>query len=321
MIKYLRHMVVFYHIVDSGSVSAAADRLGLSKSVISQQLKDLETELGVTLLNRNTRKQALTNAGEAFFNECLKLNQIATNAWDSVTQVSETVSGNIRISAPNAFIDFLVAPAMSRLLKSHPELKPELFGDDQRVDLVQQQIDLAIRVGALPSSDYKQRRIGSFRDVLCGSPEYIAQSKVRDQISLLDGCNPINACYIANTWQGKKIQHTLVHDRTGDLIQLSFEANRICNSLPTVISLVRSGCGLAFIPDFIYAQHKDVLVEAFPGYRSDLVPIFALYPHSGQPPMAVKVSIEAVKEEADNLFTFEQMRADYIKPATKEPAL
>lgn len=304
MIKYLRHMIVFYHIVDTGSVSAAADRLNLSKSVISQQLKDLETELGVTLLNRNTRKQALTSAGESFFHECLKINQIATNAWSNVSQVCDTASGSIRITAPNAFIDFLVAPAMSKLLKQHPDMVPELLGNDQRVDLVENQIDLAIRVGALPSSDYKQRRIGSFRDVLCGSPEFIKTNKVRDQIHFCDGSTPLNINYIANTWQGKKIQHTLVHDQTGDLINVSFTSNRICNSLPTVLSLLKSGCGLAFIPDFIFEQHKHELIEAFPGYRSDSVPIFALYPHSGQPPKAVKVSIEAIKEEAESIFRF-----------------
>lgn len=305
MIKYLRHMIVFYHIVDTGSVSAAAARLNVSKSVISQQLKDLEAELGVTLLNRNTRKQALTNAGESFFHECLKLNQIATTAWSNVSQISDTASGNIRISAPNAFIDFLVAPAMSKLLKVHPDLVPELLGNDQRVDLVEEQIDLAIRVGALPSSDYKQRRIGSFRDVLCGSMDFIEKNRVREQIDYCDKDTPLNINYIANTWQGKRIQHTLVHDDSGELIDVSFKSNRICNSLPTVLSLLKSGCGLAFIPDFIYEQHKNELVEAFPGYRSDAVPIFALYPHSGLPPMAVKVCIEAIKQEAEILFQSE----------------
>ena len=165
----LRQMSVFAHIVEAGSITAAAESLQLSKSVVSQHLKSLETDIGVALLKRTTRRQTLTTAGEKFYEQCRKLNDVANSAWTEAQDSLREPQGKVRITAPNALMGALVAPAIGELLSRYPKLEPELISSDSQLNLFEDNIDLAIRVGRSPQSNVKQRRIGEFRDVLCMS--------------------------------------------------------------------------------------------------------------------------------------------------------
>ena len=98
----LRQMSVFAHIIEAGSITAAADSLKISKSVVSQHLKSLETELGVPLLKRTTRRQTLTAAGERFYEQCRRLNDVADTAWTEAQETLQEPQGKVRITAPNA---------------------------------------------------------------------------------------------------------------------------------------------------------------------------------------------------------------------------
>jgi DNA-binding transcriptional LysR family regulator len=300
MLKYMRHMVVFSHIVETGGISAAAIKLNLSKSVVSQQLKSLERELGVSLLNRSTRQQALTPAGQSFYKQCKQVNEMALQAWDSVRDTQQLALGAIRISAPNALMEPIVASAMGWLVERNQGITPTLISDDCRVDLIKDKIDLAIRVGEMPSCDYKQRKLGYFKDVLCASPGYIEKHNITSQ--LLSGsnakCPEIN--YVSNNWQGVHIRHTLSHKITKESIKLSFTANRLCNSLPVVIAMAKAGSGLALIPDFVFNKHRQGLMEVLPEFECEAVPIFAVYAFANNPPTLVKLSIDAIKQEIAN---------------------
>ena len=121
----LRHMAVFAHIVETGSITATAELLQLSKSVISQHLKTLEENLGVTLLKRTTRRQSLTSAGQDFYQHCKTLNQIADEAWLQAQEVLDVPKGNVRITAPYALMETLIAPAIAPLIEQYPLLQPE----------------------------------------------------------------------------------------------------------------------------------------------------------------------------------------------------
>ena len=172
----LRQMSLFARVVEAGSISAAAAQLELSKSVVSQHLKALEQELGVVLLKRTTRRQHLTEAGQTFYERCRALNQVAEEAWAEVQQRTGELKGRIRLTAPDALMAPLIAPLVAELLKVSPGLQPELIASDAQLDLMQQQIDLAIRVGESPDSQLRQRRIGEFRDVLCAAPSLITSN-------------------------------------------------------------------------------------------------------------------------------------------------
>ncbi|MFA6051417.1 MAG: LysR family transcriptional regulator [Methylobacter sp.] len=299
MIKYMRHMVIFSHIVETGGISAAATELKLSKSVISQQLKSLEHELGVSLLNRSTRQQVLTPAGQSFYQQCKQVNEIALQAWDNAREAQQLALGSIRISAPNALMEPIVAPAIGGLVERHEGITPTLISDDCRVDLIKDKIDLAIRVGGMPSSDYKQRKLGSFKDVLCASPGYIEKHNITSQ--LLSGGNAKypEFNYVSNSWQGAHIQHTFSHKITKEPLKLSFTANRLCNSLPAVIAMAKAGSGLALIPDFVLNKHRQNLIAVLPDFESEAVPIYAVYAFANTPPTLVRLSIEAIKQEIE----------------------
>ncbi len=297
MDKHIRHMLFFMEIVESGSISAAAARLGISKSVVSQHLKVLETELGLTLLTRSTRQQSLTSTGQQFYKRCREMHDVLYQAWQEARDHQQLAMGALRISAPHALIGPIVAPAIGDLVSANAGITPFLIGNDNRANLIEDKIDLAIRVGKMPSSEYKQKKIGGFFDVLCASPEYLKKHDVSPEQMLAAHLSMQQVDYVANSWQGTLITHGLKAKQTNDVIKLSFTANRQCNSLPAVVAMARAGCGFAFIPDFVfrpYAQSGE-LVEVFPDYVCEYAPVYAVYAYKGQPPTLVRLAIEAIK--------------------------
>lgn len=281
----LRYMSVFARIVEEGSITAAADSLQLSKSVVSQHLKTLEDELGISLLKRTTRRQTLTSAGDSFYQQCKALNDIAQIAWQQAKDTLETPQGAIRITAPDALMSTLIAPAISKIIKKYPLLEPELISSDQHLDLAADNIDLAIRVGPSAISSIKQRRIGHFRDVLCATPDLIV--KGIDQQST----------YIANTWQGEQICHTFTHKDTGLPFTFSTQARCKANSSNTCLALIGEGAGIGVIPDFLLKQTKTSIDEVFPSFQLMENSVYALHPYKSIIPRSVTECLAAIEEQ------------------------
>lgn len=278
----LRQMSIFAHIVDEGSISAAADKLSLSKSVVSQHLKSLETDLGTVLLKRTTRRQLLTEVGKAFYHECQKLNAIADFAWKKVGDSQLEPQGKIRITAPNVLMDSIISPIIAKLMVKYPKLKPELISDDQYVDLMEQDIDLAIRVGYSKDSNLKQRRVGGFRDILCGN-----KPLSKEEILALP--------YIANQWQGHSIEHIFTSDN-GDTFTLRKDVGCRVNSFYSCFSMISAGAGIGLIPDFYLEQKIQTVIELLPGMRLPENPVFALTPYHDSLPISVSLCIEEIRK-------------------------
>src|SRR5262245_24751753 len=146
----LRRMAVFASVVRSGSMRRAARALGLTPSAISQQIRQLERETGVTLLRRSTRKLALTDAGEAFYEGCAAMVAAAREAHDRLSTLHDSVSGEPSISAPVGFAPAHLAPALAPLLAAHPTLTLRIVATDDQLDLQRERIDIAIAIGTTP---------------------------------------------------------------------------------------------------------------------------------------------------------------------------
>ncbi|MCW9018408.1 MAG: LysR family transcriptional regulator [Kangiellaceae bacterium] len=299
----LRYMMVFLQVVESGSISAAADYLGISKSVVSQQLKNLETSLGVSLLNRTTRSQVLTPAGRDFFRHCQKINQISEQAWNDARDSQQLAMGSITISAPSALSSIVLAPAIGHLLKQYPRIQPRLLISDTRVNLLEDGIDLAIRVGEMPDSSYKQRRLGQFQEALWAHQNYvelaqITQQRLIDDSSFRDSCD-----YIANQWQGRTIKHSFYSKGKKNTQEIVFHASRNADSLPTVTKLMEAGCGLAWLPEFVVKSSPvaDQIIDVLPDFSSPPVKVYALHAYSGHCPHIVSLCIEAIKEQMQEM--------------------
>ncbi|MBY7732108.1 LysR family transcriptional regulator [Vibrio splendidus] len=277
----LRQMSVFAHIVEEGSVSRAADKLDLSKSVVSQHLKALEKELDVCLLKRTTRRQNLTEMGERFYIKCKDLNLIAESAWDLAQDFQLDPQGRIRITAPHALMDSLVAPVVAELMQKYPRLKPELISDDRHLDFMEHDIDLAVRVGRSKDSNLKQKRLGSFRDVLCGTRD-MKLKDIQDQ------------AYIGNSWQGKRISHEFSNP-AGESFVFAKEVNCSTNSFHSCLSMIRSGAGIGVIPDFYLTQLIPDVINLIPDMDLPMNTIYALNPFLTNTPIAVTHCIAALQ--------------------------
>lgn len=284
----LRNMAVFARIVEAGSITRAAESLQLSKSVVSQHLKALEIELGVLLIKRSTRKHTLTSAGKGFYDSCNEINKIAELAWQEVQASTEEPKGVIKITAPNALMDAVIAPAIGKVLKQYPLLTPELLSSDAHADLMSDNIDLAIRVGPSQASNIKQRRIGQFRDVLCGAKK------------LLDNADINQMMYIANTWQGKQICHVFKGDMDNEV---RYETTSLCraNSFYACLALIKEGAGIGLIPDFQYQKVTSTIREVFPALELPINYVYALHTYENHLPYRIKVCIEAIENHFSKL--------------------
>ncbi|VTU19193.1 D-malate degradation protein R [Variovorax sp. PBL-H6] len=168
----LKPLAVFAETVAAGSMSAAARRLGMSPSAVSQVIRTLEVQGGVTLLHRSTRKLALTEAGERYYPHCKRLLEAARAAAESLQQARDAPTGELRVSAPVGFANH-IAPALAPLLAEAPQLRLRLLVDDAMIDLIDARIDVAVRVGRLADSSWVARRLCDFGTVLCASPAYL----------------------------------------------------------------------------------------------------------------------------------------------------
>jgi DNA-binding transcriptional LysR family regulator len=171
----LKPLAVFAEVVDAGSMSAAARRLGMSPSAVSQTIRALEQHGGVTLLHRSTRKLALTEAGERYYPHCQRMLEAARAAAQSLQLARDAPTGELRVSAPVGFANHL-APALAPLLAEAPQLRLRLLVDDAMIDLIDARIDVAIRVGRLADSSWVARRLCDFDTILCASPDYLARA-------------------------------------------------------------------------------------------------------------------------------------------------
>ncbi|MGF1681876.1 LysR family transcriptional regulator [Photobacterium minamisatsumaniensis] len=295
--NYLRHMAVFAKVVEKGSISAAADALSLSKSVVSQHLKTLENELGIILLVRTTRRQTLTPAGVAFYEKCQQMNQLAQDAWEVAKESQLTPTGTVTITAPHALMSSIVAPAIGELVSVYPAIIPHLIADDGRLDLIEHSIDFAIRVGESPSSSYKQRRLGEFRDVLCASHDYMRRNNTALHYSSAIAEDLQQVDYVANVWQGKYVVHQLFHSSHKDGLTVVLHPTRFADSLPTALALIESGAGIGIVPEFLFEPlaQEGKLTSVVDGAYLMPTNVYAIHAFQSSMPLLVRLCIDAIE--------------------------
>jgi DNA-binding transcriptional LysR family regulator len=162
----LRRLVYFVAVVETGSFTAAAERLGITKAVVSQQVARLEQAFRTSLLVRTTRKVQTTEAGEAFYQRCTLILQEADNAFSELSDVAAEPSGTLRLTAPFDYGMSVLVPAIVAFQQRYPNCKIDAVFNDQILDLMSGNTELAIRVGWLADSNLQARKIGAFRQVL-----------------------------------------------------------------------------------------------------------------------------------------------------------
>lgn len=175
MIDNLPSLRTFAHVVAAGSLSAAAREMDLSLTVVSKRLAQLEKELGVGLLQRTTRRQVLTEEGEVFYAEALRIIAAVEQAEAVMSGRVGAISGTIRLTAPGEFGRQWIAPAVAAFQRLHPHVTVQLLMTDAVVDLFDAGVDLAIRFGSLEDSSLVARPLAPNFRVLCASAAYLKQ--------------------------------------------------------------------------------------------------------------------------------------------------
>jgi len=169
-------MQMFVKVVESASISAAAERLNLAKSAVSRRLAELEARLGASLLTRTTRRLNLTDSGRAYYQRSLAILADLAEAEAAVAQSHAALSGGIKVALPLSFGLLHLAPLIQAFMRQHPEVRFDLDFNDRQIDLMQEGFDLAIRIADLADSSFIARRLAPIRHALCASPGYLAHA-------------------------------------------------------------------------------------------------------------------------------------------------
>ena len=179
----LRRMKIFVTLVESGQFTRAAQQLSISKSTVSQAISDLEAYLGLQLIKRNGRSFQLTEAGQLYYEEALKVLADISDLEDRVRGTSLGMSGQIRITAPDTYGTNVVTPLIVKFMNLYPDVSIEIILTERQTDLVAEGIDLAFRIGPMKDSGLLARKIGSTYLMLCAAPSYLEKYGVPEQLS------------------------------------------------------------------------------------------------------------------------------------------
>ncbi|MDC0659480.1 LysR family transcriptional regulator [Leisingera sp. SS27] len=291
------HVRIFVAVVESGSITAAAEKLALAKSSVSQSLKDLENSLGTRLLNRTTRQQSLTETGGMYYQACLKIMSMAREAEEEISSALDTPAGELTITAPFATVCSAVIPALKKIRADYPEVMPRLLIDDSRLDLISNKIDVAIRLGELPDSNYRTQTVGYMPASLWVSRDYLGYSGFR-QDGVSDPSEVARYRYIAQNWQGNPIQHSY-RTPDGKQAKLVFETCVQCNTAAVARGLVKDGFGMALLPDILMEEFVETgeVVKALPQLEQPPTRISAIHPYGDKAPLSVRRFIDTFRAE------------------------
>ena len=174
----LTSMQVFTQIAKAKTFAGAAEQLGMSRAMVSKHVLRLENSLGVRLLNRTTRRLSLTEVGTAYYERCVQILAEVEETELAVTQLNSEPRGTLNIDSPTSFGTFHLAPAIAEFIHLYPDMKVKLTLTDRAVDLAEEGLDVAIRVGKLPDSSLIARKLAPARMAVCGSPEYLKRRGV-----------------------------------------------------------------------------------------------------------------------------------------------
>ncbi len=289
--------LTFVTIAETGSITLAADELDLAKSAVSQNLKRLEEQLGVKLATRTTRRFSLTPAGERFYARCKEILALSKMASTEMEDFGATPSGPITVTAPHAMIAPVIAPAMSRVMQTHPGLTPSVIADDQRLDLIAAGIDLSITVGDLADSSLRARKVGVLRNVLCASPDLLERSHRNSSSAAIPTVQSLP--YIAHSGERPSVEHRLRSLSTAKPLQLRLKPTLFGNTVEALAAFAREGLGVAMLPEYAIANdlERGNLVRVFPDHSSEEKAIYAVHAYDDMPPKSVVEVINAVQAE------------------------
>ncbi len=285
-------MRILMRVVESGSFSAAARRLGVAPSSVSRQISELEEDLGARLFARTTRNLNLTEAGQLYYERATSIINDVDEAKLALSQLGSP-SGILRITVPSGIGRELVASAVPAFLDKYPAIKIVLSMTDQMLDIVDAGIDVAIRVGRLQDSSFKARKIGESKRVVCASPEYLKKAGIPRTPADLERHNCV-------TWRDHPGHNTWAFRGPDGVSKVQVSGSFFAKSADALVAATVAGLGLSLLPDWNMGieLRQQQLCAVLTDYEASPAasPIYAVHAHQRHVPPKIRVFIDFLIE-------------------------
>jgi DNA-binding transcriptional LysR family regulator len=265
-------MKAFCRIVERGSFSRAAEDLGVSAALLSRELKLLEESLETTLLTRTTRSMSLTDHGRRFYDEARDIVEAVARVEDDIRQSASSVSGPLKIGCSNSFGQAIVAPMLPGFLAQYPDVRVTLALEERVVDLIEEGIDLTLRVGAvLQDNSLIARKIGTFHQRLFASAPYLSKHGTPERPSDIEG-HRIAGFLLAD----HLLEWALTGPEGTETISVDPDL-KISNSI-VLSDILASGYGIGPLPSFVSKglEARGALTRVLPDYELPTRDIYAV---------------------------------------------
>lgn len=269
----------FVVVAETGSVSGAADLLGLSKSQVSKRLTHLETRLGVRLLHRTTRSVTLTPMGGDFVERCRRILENFDDAEMVLKDKQANPVGNIRLTAAGAFAEHYLVPLVAEFMVAHPGVEVDIDITNRRVDMLEEHYDLAIRSGSLPDkSSYIVKRLTGYRLSTCATPAYLETAEARG-LRLSEPEDLVDHDCLVGTLPFWRFAYQRSGDQSAGLKELRVTGRWRSNSGYALVRAVKAGLGIVQLPEFYLRDELagGELISVLEDHRADDVPVWAIY--------------------------------------------
>jgi DNA-binding transcriptional LysR family regulator len=269
----LNDIVVFTKVVETKSFTGAAEQLGLPKSTVSRKLAQLEERLGVRLVQRTTRKLALTDIGQAYYERCARIVADVAAAEQLVTDMQATPRGRVRVTAPIDISTRYLGGIVAGFVAGNPDVTVELEASDRIVDLIEEGFDVAVRFGALPESTLIARKLCKIESLLVATPAYLARRGTPATVEDLDDHDRV--LFTPNA----RVQSWTI--ALGDATyEFGRPARFASNNVGAVRGAVLAGAGISVLAEFMVADDIAAgrLVSVLPEWRNGPTDAHAVYP-------------------------------------------
>ena len=272
--RRFRNLEAFIAVVEAGSFTAAAERLGIAKSAVSRRVSALEERLGVQLLRRTTRRLSLTETGKSYYEHSARILADLDEAEAAVAQEHGELRGNLRVALPLSFGARHMHGPIAEFSRRHPRVSFDLDLNDRRIDLIAEGVDLAVRIGRLADSTLIARRLFEARTVVCASPAYLERRGVPqtpDELAEHD-CMVYSNLPDPTKW--------VCTDSDGVRHSIDVPVRMAASSGDFLCAAAREGLGLVLQPTFIAGESisRGELQPVLTDYQWPVTPAYAIYP-------------------------------------------
>ncbi len=297
-LKQLSRLMVFAEVVKQASFTGAAKQLGISKSAVSQQIKSLEADMDIRVLNRTTRGVSTTALGEKLLSRCHVLKDQVDLVLKDIANAEENPKGRFAITLPHSLECNVVMPAIEQLCLEYPGIEPELIVSDSSLDLVENNLDVAIHAGELADSSYRALPIGTLTEIFCATPLYLNKNVMPVKLTDLAQLK-----WIATSWQKQKMSVYDINSNEKTIVELN-QFSKV-NNFPSALSMALRHLGVVLLTENVAKPliKSGELVHIMKEYTGPLWPLYTVHAYQRDKPIHLTRFHQLVCNYFNNLMT------------------